>query len=370
VVQYVGRSKETLVFADASVEPRFARDPYIVKHRPKSMLCLAMLHQGRLVGVLYLENNAATNAFSVDRVELLQFVAAQAAVAVENANLYGELRSATDQLRRSNDTLEVQVAERTEELQRTLAELWSEMDLARKIQTVLLPNETRFRDYEVSATMVPASTVGGDYYDIIRTEGSDWVLIGDVSGHGVTAGLTMMMIQTAIRTVVLGSDPKREKLTPAQVLSKVNAAVRSNLQKVDEDHYMTITGLQLEGSHVRYSGLHQDILVYRAGSRVVERIETRGMWIGPMDDIEPLLRDDTLELSKGDIMLLFTDGITEATIRGRVLGTDGLASVFGDLAAGGSDLGGILKGIMQSMEGAPQDDVTMVAVRYLPRTDG
>ena len=52
--------------------------------------------------------------------------------------------------------------------------------------------------------MVPASTVGGDYYDIIRTDGSDWVLIGDVSGHGVTAGLTMMMIQTAIRTVVLG----------------------------------------------------------------------------------------------------------------------------------------------------------------------
>jgi predicted ATPase/serine phosphatase RsbU (regulator of sigma subunit) len=367
VIQYVARSKEALVFADAVAEPRFSRDPYIAKRRPKSLLCLAMLHQGRLVGVLYLENNAATNTFSIERVELLQFVAAQAAVAVENANLYGELRSATDQLQRSNDTLEAQVAERTEELRRTLAELWSEMDLARKIQTVLLPTETRFRDYEVSAMMVPASTVGGDYYDIIRTDGSDWVLIGDVSGHGVTAGLTMMMVQTAIRTVVLGGGAESGSLTPSQVLSKVNAAVQSNLRKVDEDHYMTITGLKLEGSRVRYSGLHQDILVYRAAARAVERIETRGMWIGPVDDIAPLLGDDTLELRSGDIVLLYTDGITEAMIGGRRLGTGGLATLFHGLAAGGADLGGILKGIMQNMEGAPQDDVTMMAIRYLPQ---
>jgi serine phosphatase RsbU (regulator of sigma subunit) len=214
--------------------------------------------------------------------------------------------------------------------------------------------------------MVPASTVGGDYYDIIRTDGADWVLIGDVSGHGVTAGLTMMMIQTAIRTVL--SDAEGAKLTPAQVLRKVNAAVRSNLQKVNEDHYMTITGLQLEGGSIRYSGLHQDILIYRASSGAVERVETRGMWIGPVDDIGPLLRDDTLQVTSGDILLLFTDGITEAMVGGKRFGTDGLAAAFSKLAANGHDSGSILKGIMQNMEGAtPQDDVTMMAVRYVPR---
>jgi serine phosphatase RsbU (regulator of sigma subunit) len=368
VVQYVARSKEAVVVENATADARFARDRYVAGKRPKSLLCLAMLHQGRLVGALYLENNAATNAFSAERVEILQLVAAQAAVAVENATLYGELRSATEQLRKTNDTLETQVAERTEELRRTLAELWSEMDLARKIQTVLLPNETRFRDYEVSAMMVPASTVGGDYYDIIRTDGADWVMIGDVSGHGVTAGLTMMMIQTAIRTVVLSGGEETAKLTPAQVLSKVNAAVRGNLQKVSEDHYMTITGLQLEGRSVRYSGLHQDILIYRAGARTVERVETRGMWIGPVDDIRPLLRDDTLELGDGDIVLLFTDGITEAMVAGKRFGTDGLAAAFSELAASGQDSGSILKGIMRNVEGTTQqDDVTMMAVRYVPR---
>jgi serine phosphatase RsbU (regulator of sigma subunit) len=79
-----------------------------------------------------------------------------------------------------------------------------------------------------------------------------------------------------------------------------------------------------------------------------------------------MLRDDTLELAHGDIVLLFTDGITEATIGGRRLGTDGLASVFHKLAINGSDNGGILRGIMQTMEGTQQDDVTMMAVRYLP----
>src|SRR4029077_2497263 len=114
--------------------------------------------------------------------------------------------------------------------------------------------------------------------------------------------------------VVLGASAEAAPLTPAQVLSKVNNAVRSNLQKVDQDHYMTITGLQLEGGSVRYSGLHQDILIYRASSRAVERVETRGMWIGRVEDIAPLLSDDTLQLTSGDIVLLFTDGITEAMV--------------------------------------------------------
>ena len=92
------------------------------------------------------------------------------------------------------------------------------------------------------------------------------------------------------------------------------------------------------------------------------------MWIGPVDDIAPLLRDDTLELTSGDIVLLFTDGITEAMVGGKRFGTDGLAAAFSQLAANGHDSDGILKGIMQNMEGsAPQDDVTMMAVRYLPR---
>jgi serine phosphatase RsbU (regulator of sigma subunit) len=131
---------------------------------------------------------------------------------------------------------------------------------------------------------------------------------------------------------------------------------------------MTITGLQLEGGQVRYAGLHQDILIYRADARAVERVETRGMWIGPIDDIAPMLRDETLQLTHGDIVLLYTDGITEAMVGGRRFGTDGLAAAFSQLAANGHTSDAILKGLMQNVEGTPQqDDVTMMAVRYVPR---
>ncbi len=93
--------------------------------------------------------------------------------------------------------------------------------------------------------MMPADSVGSDYYDVVPTDGGGWVLIGDVSGHGVTAGLTMMMAQTAVRTILTTSPRDGEPLTPAVVLSRVNRAVRENLLRVSPDQYMTIVALQL-----------------------------------------------------------------------------------------------------------------------------
>ena len=116
VVQYVGRSGESVVLGNATRDPRFSRDRYVVDRKPKSILCVAMMHQGRRSGILYLENNVATNAFDPGRVELLRFLAAQAAIAVQNARLYGALSSATAQLKRYNVRLEADVAQRTQQI--------------------------------------------------------------------------------------------------------------------------------------------------------------------------------------------------------------------------------------------------------------
>ncbi|MGD9251593.1 MAG: hypothetical protein PVG19_10240, partial [Desulfobacterales bacterium] len=71
--------------------------------------------------------------------------------------------------------------------------IWSEMELAKRIQTALLPDKQKVQGYEIAATMKPAREVGGDYYDIVETpQGDKWVTIGDVSGHGVDSGLIMM----------------------------------------------------------------------------------------------------------------------------------------------------------------------------------
>lgn len=263
--------------------------------------------------------------------------------------------------------LESQVAERTQELQRTLAELWTEMDLATKIQTVLLPQQPDLPSYRISAKMVPASSVGGDYYDVMRVDGVDWILIGDVSGHGVTAGLTMMLVQTAARTVLQSAGARAREITPRQLLSRVNASVRPNIQKINSDQYMTIMALRLDDNRVSFAGLHQDVLVHRKRTQTVERIGTRGIWIGLMDDISEMLDDDTFEMHDGDTLLLYTDGVTELTVNSELLGTDGLANMLQGLADGSAPPDVIVAGVAERVQGGPvKDDVTVLAARYEP----
>ena len=367
IIQYVARSHETVVISDATTAPRFASDPYIARERPKSILCLALLHQGRLVGIVYLENNVSTNVFTHERVELLRLISSQAAISVENAQLYSNLQEATEKLKQSNENLEQQVAQRTSELSKALNELWSEMDLARKIQTVLLPTEATISGYEVTAIMRPAATVGGDYYDIFQEAGSDWLLIGDVSGHGVSAGLCMMMVQTAVRAVArtLQSQPNRRR--PAEVLTLVNSAIHRNLSEIGKDHYMTISAFSFQENRILYAGLHQDILVFRAAKRQIERIETRGVWLGVLPSLEGLLFEDQLELAPDDVMILFTDGVTEASIgKRRYLQTDGLESMLQEVIPTAQGTAQIVDFVLQRLKAyTVKDDITLIAVKKL-----
>ncbi len=365
LVRYVARTHESVVLDNATRDSRFGSDPYMQSNRPKSALCIAMMQRGKLTGVLYLENTVTTSAFNPNRTALLEFLATQAAVAFENARLYGDLAATTEALRRTNESLEVQVADRTAELRRTLAELWSEMDLARKIQTVLLPKSTHLPGYDIAAVMHPADSVGGDYYDVIQTDRSGWILIGDVSGHGVSAGLVMMMVQVAVRTVILTARAEQQPLSPAMVLAHVNRAVRQNLALMGQDQYMTITALEFDGNRVTYAGLHQDILVHRAATDSMERLESKGIWLGFEDEISGLLENETVTLEPGDSILLYTDGVTESVVDGRMLETPGLARRFQALASQGLPPAGVVERVLAPIGTKDlRDDVTALVARY------
>ena len=91
IVQYTARSREEVVLDEAAVEGRFTREEYVLQHRPRSILCLPIVHLGRLVGVLYLENNRISCAFTPDRVHVLRLLASQAAASIENSNAYKRL---------------------------------------------------------------------------------------------------------------------------------------------------------------------------------------------------------------------------------------------------------------------------------------
>ena len=95
IVNYVIRTRKSVVLNDATHEGNFTRTPYIVQQQPKSVLCAPLLNQSKLVGIVYLENNLTTGAFTVDRLEVLNLLSSQAAISIENAKLYAELRQST-----------------------------------------------------------------------------------------------------------------------------------------------------------------------------------------------------------------------------------------------------------------------------------
>ncbi|XYH98616.1 AAA family ATPase [Sorangium sp. So ce1128] len=116
VVHYVERTGEPVVLGDASRKGRFAGDPYIAERQTKSLLCLALMHQQKLTGVLYLENNAATDVFTPARIDLCALLSSQAAIALENARLVARAEATAGELRRANEALEERIADRTKEL--------------------------------------------------------------------------------------------------------------------------------------------------------------------------------------------------------------------------------------------------------------
>ncbi|WP_394827726.1 SpoIIE family protein phosphatase [Pendulispora albinea] len=267
-----------------------------------------------------------------------------------------------------------------EESRRRLAEkeaLERELAIARTIQVSLVPQTLPLKGLDAAAKMLPAEEVGGDYYDVFQAAGVDWLLIGDVSGHGVTAGLIMMMVQTAVRTAVLnasslpGAEPGAGALSPSRVLNMVNTAIFGNLQRIDKNQYMTLTAFRVEGRTFTYAGRHQDVIIYRAATGTIETIETDGMWLGILDDISKLLEDKTFHIDEGDVVLLYTDGLTEAKKDGRFLGLEGLCAML-DRAVGKEGNGGkegkrsqaIMESILDEAKGYEfKDDVSLVVVR-------
>lgn len=109
LLNYVNRTQQSIVLADAKRDQTFGTDPYIQQNQSVSVLCLPLLNQGRLNGIIYLENNLLAGAFTRDRLAVLQLLSSQAAISLENAQLY-------TQLKQYSQTLEEKVAERTSEL--------------------------------------------------------------------------------------------------------------------------------------------------------------------------------------------------------------------------------------------------------------
>ncbi len=239
------------------------------------------------------------------------------------------------------------------------------MEVAKRIQTSLLPENRRVGAYDIAAKMMPAAEVGGDYYDIIQAgEDRNWVAIGDVSGHGVESGLVMMMTQTSIMSLV----HENPRLSPAEVFHAVNDVLLENISRLRATRYMTLNVVRLAEAGLTIAGKHQDVLVWRCATRRVETITNEGCWIGVVDDTRGHVGDQVIRMADGDVALFFTDGATEAmNATGEMFGEDRLAAALAEVAEWPLvEALDALFARIAAFRAVQDDDVTMLLLRYTP----
>jgi signal transduction histidine kinase/tetratricopeptide (TPR) repeat protein len=141
LINHVKRSREILVIDDAMTVSFLTGDSYILREEPKSLLSIPLLNQGKLIGIIYLENHLTTGAFTRDRIEMLKLLTTQAAISLENAILYKNLAQAKESLEKYNHTLEEKVQERTQEINNKNHSLQQAIQELQRTQTQLIQSE-------------------------------------------------------------------------------------------------------------------------------------------------------------------------------------------------------------------------------------
>ncbi|TGG92094.1 LacI family transcriptional regulator [Natronospirillum operosum] len=255
------------------------------------------------------------------------------------------------------------------ELKQARDSLWGEMELAKDIQMSLLPKNLDLPGYDIAASMQPALEVGGDYYEVVETRsGARYVAIGDVAGHGLSAGLIMMMVQTSLQTV-LKADPD---CSPVKALETINGALRANVCRMGSDHYMTLSILKLGADSMEVAGHHQDILLYRSASRSLEVVPTTGTWLGIIDSLEGFHLPVHIPIKTGDVVMLFTDGLTEATDKnGALFGQQQLEHIFLKHAISApTELADRIQRSIQNYQHEQNDDMTLLVLRKTEEQNG
>jgi serine phosphatase RsbU (regulator of sigma subunit) len=212
--------------------------------------------------------------------------------------------------------------------------------------------------------MRPASEVGGDYYDFLPMSDGAWIGIGDVAGHGLSAGLVMLMVQSIVAALTQGAGAT----SPREVVSRLNAVLFENIRdRLANDEHVTFTLLRYyRDGRVVFAGAHEDIVVWRKRLGVCETISTPGTWLGAVPDISRFTVDSELRLEPGDIMLLYTDGITEAMdAGGQQLGLGRVCEALNAVAERPVEaIRDDLLGLVGNWARVQVDDVTLLVLRY------
>jgi sigma-B regulation protein RsbU (phosphoserine phosphatase) len=250
---------------------------------------------------------------------------------------------------------------RTQRNEERLAVLHRELEIARGIQSQLLPDTTSTANgLTIASRYVPASSVAGDFYDFLATNGALGILIADVSGHGIPAALSASMVKVAVRSQT------ERAADPAEVLRGMNSILCGNLQGqfVSAGYLFLNPG---QGKLIYAGAGHPPLLVWRSRSRQVECLEENGLLLGILPGSSYTAK--TAPLGHGDRCLLYTDGLLEATCpSGEEFGSQRLQDFLAENASlAAQPFCDALAREINEWSGKlqqPQDDMTIVTIDF------
>ena len=329
LVGYAAQTKQAVLVPDVTKDPRYIE----ANPETRSELVVPLIYKDKVIGVLDLEHTRR-GFFTDDHRRTVTTLAAQIAIAIENARLYEE------------------VARQERRLERDLA-------LARELQMRLLPHaRPKLGHLDVSAKFVPARAIGGDLYDFIPYSMSRLgIVIGDVSGKGAPAA-----IYAALVSGILRSHAPIEPM-PAEMLSAVNLSLAerrieaqfvSLIYAVWDDENRTLT--------VANSGLPRPIYVHGGKNEV---IEATGLPLGLFDEAD--YDEFKFRMKPGDMFVFFSDGMLDARSRsGELFGRHRVEEIVASCAAKSADcvVDSLFKAVAEHSAGVETfDDQTVVAIK-------
>jgi len=332
---YVAATGDVINIPDAYLDARFnpevdARTGY----RTKSILCVPMHNkENKIIGVLQLFNKVK-GQFTVDDISILEALSVHASIAIENARLH-------------------------EQEQQKIA-LEKDLQAARDVQMALLPKAPPAIDgYDLAGTTIPAQAVGGDYFDFIRLDQNRLgVCVGDVSGKGLPAALLMANLQANLRAQTITS------AMPKVALARVNNMLT---QSTSAEKFITLFfGILDFGKHaVTFCNAGHNPPFLFSREATPRQLTAGGIVLGVLQDFS--FEEQTITLSPGDLIAMYSDGVTEAVnTQQEQFGEDRLIEVIaahrGDSAE--EVCAAIVGAVNAFAEGAAQaDDITVLVLR-------
>ena len=266
--------KKAILIPDVAYEPAYIP----AREATGSEICVPLIRRGNVLGAFNVENDE-TYAYGFDDLEMLTGISNIAAVAIDNAILFKESKE-------------------KEELERDLT-------IAADIQRALLPiNLPPFPGLEIAASTIPSKLVGGDLYDVSSfASGRIAIAIGDVSGKGVPAAILMANLYASYKSLA------RSNLPAENLVSNLNGII---YDVTTDDRYATFFyGIYDPDDHkfTYCNGGHNPPVLLRKDGKI-ELLKVGGPAIGFVTDGE--YRSEVIEFSVGDLLVLYTDGVTEA----------------------------------------------------------